>query len=368
MVEAGQDLAHREIARAAEHDQVERVDRDESGSHELSSGHSARRSAARPCWVRKARTAARSGRLGMAPRAVAVTAPIALASRQIRSRSGLGAARGASRPARRPGHEGVAGAGRVDRVDREARDLALGVRCQPDRAGGPSGQGDDRRRSCQRRRTAAGSRAPVRNSSSSSLSLTIWAFSSPARMPALAASASLHKRQAQVDVVGDELAGRLAVVGGVERAWSGCSEARLIESKCRPWRRRSRPGRRPPGEQHVGAGVAVEQELALAVGAQRHEGERGAGAAVKRSGETSTPRRRSVSARKWPNGSSPTLPMKALGDAQPGQADRDVGRGAAGRLLEGRRVGQARCRSRSARSRSAGRQSKRRRPSVSPPR
>ena len=67
------------------------------------------------------------------------------------------------------------------------------------------------------------------------------------------------------------------------------------------------------GEQHVGAGVAVEHELALAVRAQRDEGQGGArlGGEPQRA-DIDTGRRRSVSARKWPNGSSPTMPQKAL--------------------------------------------------------
>ena len=57
----------------------------------------------------------------------------------------------------------------------------------------------------------------------------------------------------------------------MQRVARGCSAARLIESKCSALAPAVDLGR---GEQHVGAGVAVEQELALAVGAQRDEGER----------------------------------------------------------------------------------------------
>ena len=87
-------------------------------------------------------------------------------------------------------------------------------------------------------------------------------------------------------------------------------------------------------EQHVGAGVAVEHELALAVAAQRDEGQRRAG--LRREAQ-----RADVDAlagqrvgQEMAERVVADLAHEGAADAQPGQAHGDVGGGPARRLLE----------------------------------
>ena len=94
-------------------------------------------------------------------------------------------------------------------------------------------------------------------------------------------------------------------------------------------------------EQHVGARVAVEHELALAIGAERHEGERGAGLGRE-------PGRAAIDAgsglglgQEMAERIAADLAHEGARRAEAGEADRDVGRRAAGRLLERRGFDQA---------------------------
>lgn len=93
-------------------------------------------------------------------------------------------------------------------------------------------------------------------------------------------------------------------------------------------------------EEHVGAGVTVEHELALAVVAQSDKGEGGAGALVKVDAAA-------IDAVLFedPGEHTAELVVSELSDegslpAEPGNGDRHVGRGPAGRLDEARRLRQ----------------------------
>jgi hypothetical protein len=91
---------------------------------------------------------------------------------------------------------------------------------------------------------------------------------------------------------------------------------------------------------HVGAGVAVEHELAFAIGAQRDERQGGARLGVEAdAGDVHTVLRQGLG-QEVPEGIVTYLAQEAGAGAQFRQPDGDIGGRSAGRLLESRRFDQ----------------------------
>ncbi len=149
------------------------------------------------------------------------------------------------------------------------------------------------------------------------------------------------ERQAQIDVVGDQLAGRLGVVGREQRRDPGLlgRQADRIEVED-PGRIEGAPVDLLGREQHVGRRVPIEQEVALAISPQADEGQRRARPGIE-------PERPDVDAllgqrvgQEMAERVLADLAHEGAGHAQAHQPDGDIGGRPARRLLERLDLGQ----------------------------
>ncbi len=329
-VERGHQLAVAQVARGAEHHEVEHRDGDDLGSHRLS---------------RNLSTAARVGNAGIAPRSQGGESPHGIGEAAdpvelVRLGHGIGLGQETGDQA---GHEAVPGTGGVDRRHLVGGHVVLRGRGEPGRAGTAAAQRDQAQAVVPEladggRVAAAGHELELVVAQLDHLRLGHAGADPRPRRVGVG-----PERQAEVDVVGHEMAGGTGLVGGEQAAGARilAGEADRIEVQ-HLGGGDGRGVHRVGGEHHVRAGVAVEHELPLAVGAQGHERQ-----CCPRLGRE--PQGADIDPGLGQGGGQEVAERvvahhadEGAGHAQPGETHRDVGGRTAGGLHEGRRVGETR--------------------------